>query len=175
MRPSHATRPCPSSRTADGTAGALVASLSHGLVVAALFVLAAALARRLGSFDVGSGGLAARAPVLTSLFVIAILAAIGVPGTGGAPGEILILAAAFARSAGVGLLAAVTVVISAVYGAGLVRSIFFGPASERGTDLGWRERALVIPLLLLVIALGVAPSFVTDLVDRGTAALTDGR
>ena len=159
--------------TVDGVAGGLVASLSQGLVVATLLLLASFLARRIGSFGLGTGGLASRAPVLTSLFVIAILAAIGAPGTSGAPGDLLILAAAFARSPGLGLIAALVVVASAEYGAVLLRSIFFGATSERGTDLAWRERALVIPLIVLVIAIGVAPRAITDLTDRGAPSQMD--
>ena len=149
--------------TTTGPEGALVAGVSHGLVVTALFLLAASLAQRLGTFGFGAGGLAARAPVLMSLFVLAVAAAIGVPGTSGAPGEVLVLAAAFARSPGVALLAAIAVVVSAAYGLGVIRAVFLGPSADRGTDLGWRERALVIPLLVLVVAVGVAPSVITEL------------
>ena len=159
--------------TADGLEGALIASVSHGLVVATLFLLAAALARRIGSFGFGPGGLASRAPVLMSLFVIAILATVGVPGTSGAPGELLILAAAFTRSPGIGLLATVVAIVSAVYGLGLLRAVFFGPSADRGSDLSPRERALVIPLVVLVVGLGVAPGVIGDLADRGTPALTE--
>ena len=156
----------------EGRAGALVASVSHGLVVAMLFLLAGSLARRIGSFDLGSGGLASRAPVLTTFFVVAVLASIGVPGTSGAPGDILILAATFARSAGVGLIAALVMILSAVYGLGLLRTVFFGqvPAATEGSDLRWRERALLIPLLVLVIAFGVAPRIIGDLADRDVPA-----
>ncbi len=162
--------------TPNGTQGALIASVSHGLVVAVLFLLAMALARRLASFGFGPGGLASRAPVLMSLFLIAILATVGVPGTSGAPGELLILAAAFARSPGIGLVATLVVIVSAVYGVGLLRAVFFGPTSagaERASDLSWRERALVIPLVVLIVALGVAPRVIGDLADRGVPALTE--
>ncbi len=161
--------------TPDGLEGALIASVSHGLVVAVLLLLAAAVARRLGSFELGRGGLAARAPVLMSLFVIAILAAIGLPGTSGAPGELLILAAAFARSPGIGLLATLVPVVCAAYGIGVLRAVFFGPPAATGTDLGWRERSLVVALLALVIAVGVAPRAIGDLADRTSAALTELR
>ena len=160
----------------DGVEGALLASVSHGLVVAILFVLAAALARRSGAFGFGSGGLASRAPVLMALFVIAILAAIGVPGTSGAPGDLLILAAAFARSPGVGLLGAVATVLLAAAGLVLLRSVFFGPAtagSDRPGDVGWRERAVVIPLLVLVVAFGVVPRVIGDLADRNVPGSTE--
>jgi len=110
-----------------------------------------------------------------SLFVIAVLASIGMPGTSGAPGELLILAAAFGRSPGIGLLAALVIVVSAVYGLGLIRGIFFGPSTGRATDIGWRERALVIPLLVLVIAVGVAPRVVGDLAERPADAPVGAR
>ena len=149
--------------TSDGLHGALIGSVSHGLVVGALFLLAASLSRRIGSFGFGGGGLAARAPVLMSLFVIAICAALGVPGTSGAPGDLLILATAFARSPGVGILAALLIVLSAAYGGRVLRLVFFGPEAARGWDLGWRERALVIPLLVLSVGVGIAPRVITEL------------
>jgi NADH-quinone oxidoreductase subunit M len=152
--------------TIDGLQGALVASVSHGLVVATLFLLAGSLATRVGSFGFGAGGLASRAPVLMSLFVIAIAAAIGVPGTSGAPGELLIFAAAYARWPAIGVLATLVVVVAAASGAGLLRAVFFGPTANRGSDLSWRERAFVIPLVVLVVAIGVAPLPISDLADR---------
>jgi NADH-quinone oxidoreductase subunit M len=159
--------------TADGLEGALIASLSHGLVVAILFLLARSLARRIGSFDVRPAGLAPPGPVLMSLFVIAIFAAIGVPGTSGAPGELLILAAAFARSPGIGLLATLVVVCSAAYGAAFLRALLFGPRADRQPDISWRERALVIPLLVLIVGIGIAPGSIGDLADRKLPALTE--
>jgi len=155
--------------TTEGVEGALLSSVSHGVVVTTLFVLVAALARRTDTFGFSSGGLASRAPVLMTCFVIAILAAIGVPGTSGAPGDLLILAAAFARSPGLGLLSALVTVLSAVYGLFVVRAVFAGsavPGVDRPADLGWPERAVVIPLLVLVVAFGVAPRVISDLADR---------
>jgi NADH-quinone oxidoreductase subunit M len=148
--------------TTGGLQGALVASVSHGLVVAALLLLAESLARRIGTFGFGAGGLASRTPVLASLFVIAILAAIGVPGMSGAPGELLVFAAAFARSPGIGSLATLVVIVSAVYGLRLLRAVFFGPGVQRAADVGWRERAVILPVLVLVVAFGVAPGVIAD-------------
>jgi NADH-quinone oxidoreductase subunit M len=155
--------------------------VSHGSVFAILFLLTAALARRVGTSGFGAGGLAARTPVLMSLFVIAILAVIGLPGTSGAPGELLILAAAFAWSPGIGLLATVVPVACAAYGIRVLRAVFFGPSAvptsdgSDGSDLGWRERGLVIALIALVFAVGVAPRSVGDLADRASAPLTELR
>src|SRR5207237_10369383 len=81
----------------------------------------------------------------------------------------------FAQSPGVGLFAALGLVASAVYAAGFLRAVFFGPGGQRGTDpvdVGWRERGLVVALLVLVVAVGVAPRIIGDLSDRGAATIT---
>ena len=158
----------------EGRAGALIASVSHGLVVAMLFLLAGSLARRLGSFGLGTGGVASRAPVLMAFFIAAVLTLIGVPGTSGAPGDLLILAAIFGRSGGVGLVAALVMILSAGYGVGLLRTVFFGPVAAAGErpDLRLRERALLIPLLVLVMVVGVAPRIIGDLAERDIPATT---
>jgi len=157
--------------TAAGSQGALVASVSHGLVVAALFLLAGMLAARTGGFDLGrAGGLGASAPIFAACFTLAVAAAIGVPGTSGFAGEFLILAAAFARYPAAGAVATMVVIVAAVYGLGLLRRAFAGPPTRTVRDLGWRERGLVVPLLALILALGVAPRLVSDLVPGGAAS-----
>jgi NADH-quinone oxidoreductase subunit M len=161
--------------TPGGLVGALIASISHGLVVAILVLLAAALARRIGSFGFGPGGLGARAPVLMALFVLAMLGLIGVPGTSGAPGQLSILAAAFAVSPGIGLLVSLVPVAIAAGGAGLLRAVFFGPPAVHGFDLGWRERGLVIALFALAVLVGVVPRSIGDLADRTGQALIELR
>lgn len=155
-----------------GAQGALVASVSHGLIVAALFLLAGMLAARTGGFDLGrAGGLAASAPILAACFTLAIVAAIGVPGTSGFAGEFLVLASAFARYPVAGALTTLVVIVAAVYGLGLLRRAFTGPPDRVVADLRWRERGLVLPLLALILVLGVAPRLVGDLVPSGGAPI----
>jgi NADH-quinone oxidoreductase subunit M len=156
--------------TVAGAQAALVASVSHGLIVAALFLLAGMLAARTGGFELGrDGGIGATAPVLAACFTLAVVGAIGVPGTSGFAGEFLVLAATFARYPAAGALATTVVVVAAVYGLGLLRRAFVGPPLRAVADLSWRERGLVIPLLVLVVVLGVAPRLVSDLVPGGAA------
>lgn len=154
----------------DALRAALVASVSHGLVVAALFLVSGALAARTGSTAYGAGGLAARAPVLAALSTVAVVAAIGVPGTSGFAGEVLILSATYARFPGAALLATTVVIGAAVYGLGFLRRTFFGPPAARGTDLGWLERAPILMLLALSLALGVAPRVISDVAIAPPAA-----
>jgi NADH-quinone oxidoreductase subunit M len=149
--------------TATSLRGAVLASVSHGLVVAALFLLAAMLWRRTGSFALSrAGGLGASAPVFAALATIAVVAAIGVPGTSGFAGEILVLVGSYERYPAAAVTATAVVIVAAVYGLGAIRRAFHGAPLVAGADLGWRERALVVPLLVLVIVIGAAPRAVTD-------------
>ncbi|HUQ17097.1 MAG TPA: NADH-quinone oxidoreductase subunit M [Candidatus Saccharimonadales bacterium] len=156
--------------SAAGAQGALVASVSHGLIVAVLFLLAGMLATRTGGWDLGrSGGLAGSAPVLAACFTLAVVATIGVPGTSGFAGEFLVLAATYARYPAAAALATLVVIVAAVYGLGLLRRAFTGVPGGAVPDLGPRERALVLPLLALILVLGIAPRVVSDLVPGGNA------
>lgn len=154
--------------TVESAQAVVVASVSHGLVVAALFLLAGLLAARTGTSGFGDGGLAARAPVLAAFATFAIVAAIGVPGTSGFAGEFLVLAATYGRFPGAGLVVTAVVIAAAVYGLRFLRGAFFGPPAERGDDLRWRERVLLIPLFVLILLVGLAPRVLTDVV-RGPA------
>lgn len=160
--------------TATSLRGAIVASVSHGLVVAALFLLAAMLARRTSSFALSrAGGLAASAPVLTALSTLAVVAAVGVPGTSGFAGEFLSLAGTYERYPEAATFATLVVIVAAVYGLGFLRRAYHGPPLATGADLAWHERMLVVPLLVLVIAVGVAPRLVTDRVADDTLPATE--
>jgi NADH-quinone oxidoreductase subunit M len=159
--------------TVEAAQAVLVASVSHGLVVAMLFLLAGMLAARTGSFGFGAGGLAARAPVLAMFSTFAIVAAIGVPGTSGFAGEFLVLAATYAHFPGAGLVATLVVIVAAVYGLRFLRGVFFGPDAARGDDLGWRERAILIPLIVLILAVGLVPRALTDMVRAAPDAFAE--
>lgn len=154
------------SATITSLRGAVLASVSHGLVVAALFLLAAMLARRTSSFAMSrAGGVAASAPVLATLSTLAVIAAVGVPGTSGFAGEFLSLVGTYERYPAAAMAATLVVIVAAVYGLRFIRRAFHGPPLATGADLAWHERLLVVPLLALVIVVGVAPRLVTDRVS----------
>lgn len=152
--------------TPAGAAGALLGATSHGLAIAALIVLVASVPRRAGTFTLGPGGAAGRAPVLTSLAIVAMIVSIG------SPGDVLVLAAVFGVSPGIGLVAVLGVIASAAYAALFLRALLSGPDGGRAADLGWRERAPALTLVALALALTAAPWVVTDLVDRPAGVVT---
>jgi NADH-quinone oxidoreductase subunit M len=146
--------------TTLGIGGVVLMMVAHGLSVALLFLLATSVHHRTQTFALDEmGGLALRAPVLAALFVAATFASIGLPGFANFWGELTIFVALWKLSPLITALAVAGVVLSAIYGLRAAARVFFGPATERftevaakhpPTDLTWAER---IPALILVGAL----------------------
>lgn len=160
-----------------GLAGALVQMLSHGLVSAALFMVVGVVYDRIHSREIAAyGGLAERMPVYATLFMLFMLASVGLPGTSGFVGEILVIVGIFnvtpatpvipAQGSWVALLAATGMVLGAAYMLWLYRRVIFGALEKASLatikDLRLNEIAAFAPLVILVILMGVYPSFFTD-------------
>jgi NADH-quinone oxidoreductase subunit M len=160
--------------TATSLRGAVLATISHGLVIGAALLVAAMIARRTSSFALSrAGGLASSAPALAALFTLTTFAAIGLPGTSGFSGTVVALAGAYERFPAATAVAALVFAVAAVAGLGAVRRAFHGPPLASGAELRWRERLLVVPLLALVVALGVAPRALTDRIGDETLPSVD--
>jgi NADH-quinone oxidoreductase subunit M len=147
--------------TTPGLEGALVQMVGHGLSTGALFLLVGMLydrrhTRRIADF----GGVAHTSPVLAAVFLVVTLSSIALPGLNGFVGEILILVGSFSRSKTFGTLAAVGMVLGAVYMLRMYQRVFWGPKNPANTgmgDIGTRERILLLPILLLMLWIGVYP------------------
>lgn len=146
-----------------GLQGSAILLVGHGLVMAALLLLTAMLTER-GVETPADGALGRVAPRLSGWLLLVGLTAIGLPGTVLFAGEFLILVAAFAIWGKFGLLILVAAVFHGVAGLRLVQRIVWGreTASAPPGDMRWREVALVVPLLLGVLALGLKPGPVLD-------------
>src|SRR5205814_10693754 len=101
----------------EGAQGALLQMVNHALVTAPLFFIVAALAARSGGSELlrDMGGLAFRAPVLASLFLIVSLATLAMPGSANFAGEFLILLGVFRTKLAIAVIAFLGVVGAAVY------------------------------------------------------------
>ena len=148
--------------------------LAHGLSVALLFMLSTCVYHRSQSFDMSAmGGLAQRAPVLAAFFVAATMASIGLPGFGNFWGEFAIFAALAESEATrwITPLAAIGIIISAIYGLRAVANIFFGrskiPEDTAGVivDLQFHEKLPAVVLLAGLLLIGCYPKIVSDAVD----------
>ncbi|MGA9062007.1 MAG: NADH-quinone oxidoreductase subunit M [Terracidiphilus sp.] len=160
--------------TLTGWSGAVYQILSHGVVDGALFLLLGALELRYATSSIASyGGLAAKLPRAASCFVIATLAMIGLPMLSGFIGEFIILSSTFATvSRGWAVAAALGVILSAVYMLWLVQRVFYGPestlaASKPSADLRFGELAVLTPLVVLMLVMGLAPSLWLNSIETG--------
>src|SRR5579863_2168026 len=160
--------------TFTGWSGATYQILNNELIDAALFVLFGAIEIRYATSQVAAfGGLANRIPRLATLFVIVSLAMIGLPMLNGFVGEFLILSGTFTgASRKAAVWAALGVILSAAYMLSLVQRIFYGPESQLTTtkpadDLHFRELAVLWPLAVLMLVMGVASSLWMPAIEQG--------
>jgi NADH-quinone oxidoreductase subunit M len=146
---------------AQGAQGALLQAVNHGLVVAPLFLVIALLAERSGgSVDIRDmGGIAFRAPVLATLFLVVAFATLAIPGSANFVGEFLILLGAFNHEMVFALIASTGVILASVYALRLyIRAMHnrVGPR-VRSFDLSWRDGLVIVPLVLAVLAFAFYP------------------
>jgi NADH-quinone oxidoreductase subunit M len=151
--------------TFTGWTGAVYQILNHGVIDAAMFLLLGALEVRYGTSQIAEyGGLAGRLPRTATFFVIATLAMIGLPMLNNFVGEFLILSSTFAGvSRGWTVAAALGVILGAAYMLWLVQRIFYGnesklTASKPDADLNIGELAMLVPVVLLMLVMGLAPA-----------------
>ncbi|MDX1909264.1 MAG: NADH-quinone oxidoreductase subunit M [Bacteroidia bacterium] len=161
--------------TQEALSGAVLQMVAHGITTGALFLLADMLYSRYGSYEIGAyQGIARHLPVLTTFFVIAAMASAGLPGLNGFVGEFMILIGSFNSGVLAGIFAAIAalgVVLAAVYLLNMVRKTFFGAASDDSAraDVSSRESLVLVPLTVLMIFMGFyTRPFLQD-INAGTA------
>jgi NADH-quinone oxidoreductase subunit M len=147
----------------QGVEGAMFQMLSHGVVSAALFLCVGVVYDRIHSRDIAKyGGLVDRMPKYAFAFMVFTLASVGLPGTSGFVGEILVLVGAFQANTLVAALAATGLILGAAYMLWLYRRVIFGklekPHLAGILDLNPREVAYFAPLIAVTIWMGVHPS-----------------
>jgi NADH-quinone oxidoreductase subunit M len=181
-------------RTPAGLSGAILQMVNHGVSTGALFLLVGVLYDRRHTRDVAEfGGLAKIMPWYAAVFVVVTMSSIGLPGTNGFIGEFLVITGTFTSDllrvsyrcmvqgdgsrqcevANIGplfsLLAALGVVVGAVYMLDVVQKVFFGPARNPKNahlpDLNAREWTGLVPLLAMIFAVGLFPTYFRARID----------
>ncbi|MBT7897284.1 MAG: NADH-quinone oxidoreductase subunit M, partial [Rhodospirillales bacterium] len=152
--------------------------LSHGIVSAALFLCVGVVYDRMHSRRIDTyGGLVHRMPLYAVVFMVFMLASVGLPGTSGFVGEILVLVGVFQVSSWVAALASTGVILGAAYMLWLYRRVIFGELTKDNLknilDLDRRELAIFIPLVLVVLWMGIYPSSFLDVIHVSAQNLTD--
>ncbi|MDQ1397894.1 MAG: NADH-quinone oxidoreductase subunit [Acidimicrobiaceae bacterium] len=155
--------------TTQGLSGGVLQMINHGLSTGALFLLVGWIYERRHTRQISElNGLQKVAPWLAGIFTVVMFSSIGLPGLNGFVGEFLILIGTFISRRWWAVAAAVGVILSAVYLLWAYQRVFHGePTGENAemTDLTWRERGVMIPLLAVIVFLGVYPKPVLDRIE----------
>ena len=164
--------------TQQGMEGALFQMLSHGVVSAALFLIVGVVYDRVHSrLIVTYEGLVERMPAYSVVFMIFMLASVGLPGTSGFVGEFLVLVGIFQVNTWVALLAASGMVLGAAYMLYLYRRVIFGMLTKENLseimDLNRREVLVFAPLVFLVFWMGIYPMPVLDVMSASVSNLIE--
>ncbi len=154
--------------------GAVTQMVSHGLITAALFLLAGVLRDRAGTYAMDEfGGLAAPAPRFAALFAVGAFASLGLPGFSGFIAEFQIFTGSIA-TAPVTAVALVGILITAALFLRALQRIFTGETRGQSVgfaDLHGAEWMSIGPLLLLSLAIGILPRFLLDVIEPAAAIL----
>ncbi len=156
--------------TAEGIDGAVFQMIAHGVIIAGLFFTVAILERRTGTTLIADyAGAARRMPVLATLAMLFTMANLGLPGTGGFIGELLVIIGTIRLGTITAWFAAASMVLGAAYMLVMFRRVMFEHAAGkvRGIvrDLGPGEWAILAPLALVVLWMGVYPISFSTLFD----------
>jgi NADH-quinone oxidoreductase subunit M len=148
--------------TSEAVNGAMIQMLSHGFVSAALFLVVGVIYDRLHTRDIDRyGGLADTMPAYAFVFMVFMLASVGLPGTSGFVGEFLVLIGTFRVSTPAAVLACTALFLGPMYMLYLYRRIIFGTITRDDVramlDLSPREKFVFAPLLVLVLWMGIYP------------------
>jgi NADH-quinone oxidoreductase subunit M len=146
----------------QGLEGSVMQMINHGISTGALFLLVGMIyERRHTRLIEDFGGIAKVMPVFATFFMIVTLSSIGLPFTNGFVGEFLILLGAFKANAVYGIIGATGVVFAACYMLWMYQRVFYGKVTVEENkmllDLDWRERIILIPLVILIFWIGVYP------------------
>ena len=148
--------------TIQGTQGALLVMINHGISTGALFLLIGMVYERRHSRLIADfGGIAAVMPAFAAILTFVSLSSVGLPATNGFVGEFLVLLGAFQTHPLAVAIATSAVIVAAVYLLWALKRILYGPVTSdenRGlTDLTRREYLVLAPLMALILWLGLYP------------------
>ncbi len=146
----------------QGMEGGILQMINHGISTGALFLIVGMIyERRHTRLIADFGGLSRKIPVFAAFFMIVALSSIGLPGTNGFVGEFLIILGTFKSNVIYAVFAATGIVLAAVYMLWMYQRTMFGkitkPENENLKDLNWREKIVLIPLILAIFWIGLYP------------------
>jgi NADH-quinone oxidoreductase subunit M len=159
-----------------GLQGAMVQMISHGFISGAMFSCVGVLYDRMHSRMIKDyGGVINTMPWFAGLFVFFAMSNAGLPGTSGFVGEFMVILAAFQQSPVTAFFAAMTLILGAAYTLWMVKRVIFGEVSNSHVaelkDINGREALMLLLFAAGVLALGIYPKPLTDLMDSSVTQL----
>jgi NADH-quinone oxidoreductase subunit M len=162
-----ATTSRPLIETQAALSGVFLQIFNHGITAAALFYFVGLLEQRRGLRGISDfGGLMQRTPLLCGWMSVAMFSSLGLPGLNGFIGEFLIFKGSFALAASFTAVAVIGLLVTAIAFARAMQALFSGPLAESCSafpDLVRSEKLVVVPITLLMFAIGIAPQFVLNI------------
>ena len=156
----------PMAETQAALSGVFLQIFNHGLTAAALFYFVGLLEERRGARGLADfGGLMQRTPLLCGWMSVAMFSSLGLPGLNGFVGEFLIFKGSFALAAGYTALAVLGLLVTAIVFLRAMQFLFSGPLAancKTFPDLRLGEKWVVVPVALLMFAVGIFPQFVLN-------------
>ena len=159
-----------------GLIGSSYLIVSHALSSAALFLMAAMLYERTKTYDITTlGGIATVAPKFSLFFALFALSIVGVPMTAGFVAEVLIVLGAFNYNIYIGFITATTLLIAMLFMFKMISHVLYGKVNkvtENFEDLRMHELVALIPLALLVLAMGIFPNYFIKKIEPTAVSYT---
>jgi NADH-quinone oxidoreductase subunit M len=160
----------------QGLVGGVIQMINHGLSTGALFLMVGMIYERRHTRLISEfGGLWKVVPAFSALFLVVVLSSLGLPGLNGFVGEFLVLVGAFQVSGWLAAAATSGIVFAAVYLLWMYQRVVFGDithaANRSLTDLTPREWAMLVPLVVFIVWIGVYPAAFTGKTEATIAAL----
>ena len=160
-----------------GIEGSILQSISHGFVSGAMFLLVGILYDRYHSrFLYYYGGLVHMMPVYAVFLLIFTMANIALPGTSSFVGEFLLLLGIYKTNILSSIIGALGVILCGAYSLWLYNRIIFGNLKTTSItmfkDVNLREFIILLPLLILVLFMGVYPSFFSEYIHLSVCSLS---
>ena len=147
--------------------GVFMQIFNHGITAAALFYYVGLLEQRRGLRGIDDfGGLMQRTPLLCGWMSVAMFSSLGLPGLNGFIGEFLIFKGSFAVAASFTAVAVIGLLVTAIVFMRMMQALFSGPLAgscNAFPDLGRNEKWVVVPVTLIMFAIGIAPQFMFNI------------
>jgi len=160
-----------------GISGAILQMFNHGTITAMLFLTVGVIYDRAHTRDIdGFGGLAVQMPVYAGFSTLAFFAAIGLPGLSGFISEAFVFIGSFGFETirVIAIISTLGILLGAGYMLWTLQRIYLGKLNEKWAslpDLDLREYAMLVPLSLIIIFLGIYPSAMLDLMTTSVNSM----